>query len=148
MIRTVSRHKLPSFLAYPVGAQLITNALVTPPRSYELELYFVRNRYRYHDVENAHLVLTACYRKWNMGLSASRSNEAAELYGPTWQAWIYSVPRTLSALIRAALIDHGFEWIRDWYARPRTELWLTTSHELKLYYSPTGGRLTVNVADT
>lgn len=148
VIPTVRKQKLPSFLSYPVGAQLVTNALLTVPQVDKLELWFTCDQDRESEVDGKHLVFAARYRKWNMGLSASRSMDESGFYGPKWAAWVYAVPKPLNSLIRSALIDHGFELIRGWYSRPRTELWLTTSHDYSLWYSPADERLTATATDT
>lgn len=147
MIPTKTRNKLPGFLAYPVGAKVVTDALTTVPQIEELELWFIHNRYGEPEVDRRRLVVATRYSKYNLGVSASHAMEESGLYGPKWEVWVYAVPRQLNATIRTALFDHGLKLIRDWLSQPRTELWLTTSHRCELWYSLDEERLIAKLAD-
>ena len=146
MIPTVTKKKLPAFLAYPVGAQRVTEALAAVPQIDDLELWFTVNQHGESEVAGRRLVFGARYKKYNLGMSASHSMEESGFYGPKWDVWVYAVPKSLNALIRSSLTEHGFNFIRDWFSRPRTELWLSTSHECRLWYCPHDDRL-IAIAD-
>ena len=141
MIPTVSKDKLPAFLIYPVNAKTVTDALSAVPQIDSLELWFTANRYRKPPAQEKHPVCSVRYRRHNMGLSAARWLEESGFYRPKWDVRVYAVPRQQKAFIRAAMIDHGFDIIQDWLTQPRTELWLTTSHECQLWYSAADERL-------
>lgn len=147
MIPTKYREKLPRSLAYPVGAALISDALASVPQLDELQLHFASNRTGQPTGDGKHLVLTAGYRKTNLGLSASHDWEEAGLYGPAWDVWVYAVPQQLNRLVRRAMVDHGLSKISDWLSQPRSELWLTTSHRCRLWYHPDEDRLAADEND-
>ena len=148
MIPTVKKDKLPSSLAYPVRAQRVSDALSSIPQIAHLELWFIRNDYGQSEVDGKHLVIAARYKKSNMGISASYLGDELGIYGPTWDVWVYAVPKAINAPVRSALHDHGFRMVRDWYSKPRSDLWLTTSHECRLWYSPAEERLVATFTDT
>lgn len=146
VIPTVTKEKLPALLAYPVGAQLVTDALSSVPQVDDLELWFTSNRYGESEVDGKRLVFAARYQKYNLGRSASRALDESGFYGPKWDVWVYAVPKQLNSSIRSSLTEDGFEFIRDWFSQPRTKLWLSTSHECRLWYSPDDERL-IAIAD-
>jgi hypothetical protein len=141
VIPTRTKDKLRSSIAYPVGAERVTDALSSVPQIAALELWFIANRYgRSMDQENQ-LVFAARYKKDNLGLSASHSLDQSGFYGPKWDVWVYAVPRQLTSKIRSCLIEHGFDYIRDWFSCHRTDLWLSSSHECTLWYASDDNRL-------
>lgn len=135
MIPTKYKQKLPRFLAYPLGAQAISDALVGVPQYDLFSLRFSRHDYDPR-VDGKPLTIAARYTKYNVRLSSSHDLEESGFYDPQWDATIYAVPRPLNARIRNALRAHGMQLLRDWLAEPRTEIWLSTSHSLTLYYCP------------
>lgn len=141
MIPTKTKDKLPSSVAYPVGAKLVTDELSSVPQIADLALWFTANRYGKSEDNGNRLVFAARYLKYNLGMSASHSMQLSGFYGPNWDVGIYAVPKSLNSQIRSSLLEHGFEIIRDWFSRPRTELWLSSSHECKLWYKPDDERL-------
>ncbi len=141
MIPTKTKDKLPSSIAYPVGAERVSDALSSVPQIADLELWFIANRYGRSMEQGNELVFAARYKKDNLGLSASHSLDQSGFYGPKWVVWVYAVPKQLNSKIRACLIEHGFDYIRDWFCCPRTDLWLSSSHECKLWYRSDDNRL-------
>ena len=147
MIPTKTKDKLTSSIAYPVGAELVTAALSSAPQIAKLELWFIANRYGRSEDYGSRLVFSARYRKDNLGLSASHSLDQCGFYGPKWELWVYAVPRQLNSKIRVCLLEYGFEYVRDWLSSVRTDLWLSSSHECKLWYRSDDNRLVMNTDD-
>ncbi len=145
MIPTRYKQKLRQAQTYALGAQMISDALSLVPQFDELELNFSANRHDKVTPAGEHLVITAGYVKHNLGLSAA--NDATAFYGPRWELWAYAISRELSATVRSKMRDYGFDLIRDWLSESRTELWLTSSHDCKLYYCETNERLVARYHD-
>ena len=135
LIPTRSKSKLSSTLAYPVGAQSISEALVTVPQFEQLELWFTDNRYKVADTIGNLPIVAGRYVKHNLGLSASHRLDESGAYGPKWEIQIYTVPKQHATTIRNALADRGFGILSDWLSEKRSNYWLTKSHEILLWYS-------------
>ncbi len=109
MIHTDTKQKLPRFLAYPVGAQAVSAALIDVPQLNDMSLSFSRHDYGSSERDERHICIAARYTKYNMGLSARRTLDEAGFYGPRWSATIYAVPTALNSHVRRALTSHGLE---------------------------------------
>ncbi|TWU10250.1 hypothetical protein [Allorhodopirellula heiligendammensis] len=136
MIPTVRKDKLPRSLAYPTGAQAITDALQSAPKLDDIELWFTRNDYGDASVDGRYISISGRYRMINHGMSAAQYLVDSEFYGPTWDILVYATPREFNARIRDALRSHGFDLIREWFAEIRSDLWLSSSHRCTLWFCP------------
>ncbi len=136
MIPTEAKQKLPRFLAYPLGAQAISDAIVGVPQYDRLSLWFSRHDYEPSDVNGKPITIASRYTRYDVGVSISRDLMERGVYDPRWDVTIYAVPKQLNSRIRHALRAHGLNLLRDWLMEPRTETWLSTSHSLTLCYCP------------
>lgn len=146
MIPTFRKDKLPRTLAYPSGAQAVTNALLSIPHREGLELWFMRREFGPADEDGLHRVIVVRYEMRHVGLSAASFMVESGFYGPKWDISVYAVPRELNARIRESLRTSGFDIIRQWLAADRSELWLTSSHSCTLSFCPVSDSL-VRVGD-
>ena len=92
-------------------------------------------------------VFVARYNRYHLGLSASHYLEESGFYDPKWEVQVHAIPKLLNAAVRAALFDHGFETVCQWFSEKHSELWFATSHECRLYYSQAEDRLIANSID-
>jgi hypothetical protein len=141
LIPTTSKSKISPMLAYPVGAQSISQALASVPQFEQMELVFTDNRYKVADALGNLPILAGRYIKHNLGLSASHSMDESGSYGPKWEVQIYTVPKQHSTTIRQAVADQGFGLLNDWLCEKRSNFWLTKSHQVLLWYSMADGRI-------
>ncbi len=138
MIPTQHKDRLPKHLAYPLGAQKISEALALSQHFEQLTLWFSDNK---HD-QNADAFRVAEIRySLPLSLHPSREEIKSEERSPSWGLTIGAVPRALSKPARSALHEHGFQIIHDWLAKPRTQVWLDRSHTLTLRFETDLNRL-------
>jgi hypothetical protein len=147
LIPTTSKSKISSALAYPVGAQSISQSLASVPQFEQLELMFTDNRYKVADSLGNLPILAGRYIKHNLGLSASHSMDESGSYGPKWEIQIYTVPKQHSTTIRKAVTEQGFGLLSDWLCEKRSNFWLTKSHEILLWYSMADDRVVSIASD-
>ena len=128
MIPTALKEKLSKLHCYPVGAQVVSNALEGLPQIDDMRLWF-------SSYPKSSLVMSAKYTfpatgpmpRW-MGNSRYGS--------PRWDINVYAVPRDISFSVKTQLKQHGLLLLRDWLGKERTETWLEATHRIELHYDP------------
>ena len=68
LIPTTFKEKLPRTLAYPVGAQILTDALAETPQLEELTLWFSRGDHYTTENTGRHLCIEVRYNHWHLGI--------------------------------------------------------------------------------
>ena len=148
MIPTRYRAKIPKRLAFPIGAELLSEALADTPQEQSLSIAF-------HDKPTIFAsdfqqllhsaaplpVLRAEYRNLPIGLSGSASMVAAGFYDVTWSLDVFPVPATLKAVVRERLQPTGLRQIRAWFEHRRPQTWQQGRHSFSLLFDPSTNTL-------
>lgn len=132
VIPTTSRFKVPKYISYPIGAEILSAALVAVPQYGELQVTFFFAGAAPAVLESAKrgapvLVLSAEYAPWR------RNPEGGPpLHTPEWHLWVRPVPSVDKAGARGALIAGGMSKVSEWLSAPRSSTWRAERHALDL----------------
>jgi hypothetical protein len=149
-IPTAFRDRLSSSLAYPIGAESLSEALAGVPQYGMLKVEFLRSpTMRSSDLQQilrsgAPLpVLTASFRKLGMFLSAGTAEIERGEYDEQWVIKVFPVPREQKATVRALLLRDGMPLVVDWLAQSRPATWLSGRKSLALQFTSASPALKV-----
>ncbi len=123
-----SRSKIGKHLSYPLKFSEITSSLGIAHDRLAVNVLFwgyksprpneVRDRYFVLEVAHSFIQGTSCYR-----------------------VEVSAVPRHLRAAVHTLLVPAELARIREWLLAPRTPLWLSTYHALRLSFDPADQRI-------
>jgi hypothetical protein len=130
LVPTKTRFPISRELAYPIGAEALSEALAGVPQFDQLSLSFWTGMdatpasfHRRSESGQFLPVLEAAYRNIDPGRTASKSMLEQGWYEETWQLLVYPVLRQHTSLVRRALELRGLTRIREWLEKPRPETW-------------------------
>jgi hypothetical protein len=112
LIRTGFRQKLPRGLSHPVGAEVISRALLGCPRYDELWTAFGWGPLPLHPLPTE-------YADFRQAFSVVCSDHS----GGTWHLMVPAVNSEERSVVRYLLIAAGLPSVRAWLCRPRSETW-------------------------
>jgi hypothetical protein len=146
LIPTKRRSQIAHELSYPVGAEMVSEALAEVPQ-FELLTLTLRMPY---EVTPAHIrqasdsggylcVFDAAYRNVNPGLCGSQDSIERGWYDEAWELSVYPVLRENKAVAREALRARGLPAVRDWLATPRPDTWRIGRRRLAVRVRPADG---------
>ena len=149
MIPTRYRAKIRRGLAFPIGAELLSEALAGTPQELSLSVSF-------HDKPTVFAsdfeellragaplpVLRVVFQKQPPGLSGSNALIEAGHYDVTWLLDVYPVPAPLKSLVQGHLEASGLRRIRVWLETPRPETWQRGRRSLTLLFDASANTLT------
>ena len=138
LIPTTSKMRLKNNYSYPIGAQAISDALVTVPQYDELNLSFWYSNYHENGLIS---VLTVHYRHSHVNLSSLNWGIENGLYGTNWNLTVGAVPRDKRSAVNAVLLSSGLAVVKTWLSETRSETWLDSCHMLALKFNPKFGEL-------
>src|SRR5215510_5689712 len=97
IIPTRHKSKIPHTLSYPVGAKIISNALIGVPQFSDLtiEFWFCNKLARHHGTATPYRVIQARFSGPLRSFSASKRMEEQNYYRPRWTISVDAVPRSL-----------------------------------------------------
>jgi len=124
LIPTARKDKLPKLHAYPIGAQIVSEALADVPQYENLRLWFSR-------YPKSSLVMKARY---TVPADTSQLLNSPRYLTTRWDINIYAVPRERNAAIKSHLKSVGLASICEWLATIRTETWLQKSQRFTIRY--------------
>lgn len=116
IIPTRYKSKIPHTLSYPIGAKVISAALLGVPQFSELSIEF---RYwnqlaRHHGTATPYRVIEGQFRGPSRFFLASKRPEAQIYYMPRWTVTVDAVPRPLRHLIQLKITAEALPSIRSW----------------------------------
>ena len=116
IIPTRYKSKIPHTHSYPVGAMVISNALVGVPQFSDLTIEFwVWNQLaRHHGTATPYRVIQARFSGPLRIFSASKRMEEQDYYRPRWTVSVDAVPRSLRHLIQGKIVSEALPSIRSW----------------------------------
>ena len=133
--------KLPSFLSFPIGAEVINGFVRDVPQFGSLELVFsadpmlsaIRFR-RLIEADEPHPVLRADFVRWDK--KPSIGDEFQEYLQGKWSLWVYPVRRALKAKARQILVAQGLPRIVEWLALDRPPSWYFGRKRCEVVFVP------------
>jgi hypothetical protein len=114
IIPTAVRSKIPHTHSYPVGAKIISEALVGVPQFSDItvEFWFWNQLARHHGTATPYRVIQVQYSGPRRFFSASKSMQS--YYLPRWKVQVDAVPRVLRNLIKNKIVVEALPAIRSW----------------------------------
>ena len=119
LIPTKSRAHLPRGVSYPLGAELVSDALRGVPQFDQLVLEF-HAQPQYGPLDPEQLIFA--------GVSCRSRDD--------WSVWVSAVPSELAARARRFATYHGFAHWLAWLRRSRTETWFLHWHRCAIAIDP------------
>jgi hypothetical protein len=128
MISTTFRQKLPKFLSYPIGAEILTDALSSAPQIDSLTVSFGT---RYGSLQDKtyrnqpYEILRTNYSYLRSNRFTPNSWETSTHYNnEVWDIKVYAIPTELKSLVKKLLLLEGLSKVLAWLQAERTPLWL------------------------
>ncbi len=151
MIPTRYKSKLPKQLCFPVGAQILSDALSGVPQLSSLSVAFhftwptTVNHIKYLVEERKPMeILSASYRNIRPGRSGSHDLEKMGWYDETWELSVYPTFRDKKAVTRELIVKEGLSEIIDWFNEPRNPTWCEGRHNCSLFVTYDGDECTIS----
>lgn len=119
LIPTKSRVQIPRDLSYPLGAQVVSDALRDAPRFDQLTLSFDSHP-QACPVGPEYVVFA--------GIGCRSPDD--------WAVWVSAVPSDLAAQARLFALHHGLQYLRAWLHRPRNDTWFLHWHRCAMAIDP------------
>lgn len=115
IIPTRYKSKIPRSFSYPVGAEVISQALRDVPQFQVLivDFHFANQRARYDSAAKPYEVIGVWYSGPIRSLHASKSLEE-QSRSPRWQIRVQAIPRSLRHEIQAKVVAEALPAIRSW----------------------------------
>jgi hypothetical protein len=137
--------RLPGWLSYPIGFELVSEALGAVRQFTELELRFCTYPRGFRQTVEAglpHVVFSADFARRDKSPSIGNSYGARYLDGH-WTVCVYPVRRQLKAQARGALLAHGLPAIEKWLQTERAPSWYWGQKQCKIMFDPIEGAVRV-----
>lgn len=150
LLSTHFKDRLPQALAYPLGTEVISQALADIPQFDTLKLSFWNRATIFQSQQNklwsqgAYPVMKASFRHHEQGYRASNALAAQGGYDDEWLVSVYAVSCEEKPRLRAALRQVALPRLRQWFLAPRTPVWLQRSHSLFVFWDQAAGELSFN----
>jgi hypothetical protein len=144
--------RVPQFASYPVGTQLLSDALAHIPQASEIEVSYDARPLGYpvtlREIVGRRLprpVLVAVY--WNMPRPAPAAVSRHAEPMASWRLYVYPVERRRRHEVRSLLVRKGLPALSEWFCARRTQTWLAKSHRLECVWAPREAALTLRECD-
>lgn len=136
IIPTRYRDKTPSTLSYPIGAELLSEALAGTPQYEKLRLWFSHfNRKSEPKTLEALVARGRPAEVVSISFYSAASGMSSEP-GGEWFIRIRSVPRDFKSLVREGLLSHGLPAIRNWLMRDKPEIVEELAGGVRVFLNP------------
>ncbi len=129
LIRTGIRDKLRRGLSYPIGAEIITAAMVGVPQVDDLWIGFGRAGWMTIRAAN-----TSTQNQFMRSFSAVLNFNSGSSY-----LSLPAVPSEFRQIVREALMRQGLIEVRSWLAAPRSQIWCEGLRTFEVGVSPDTG---------
>ena len=123
MIPTKFRTKIPQSLSYPIGAELLTEALRDVPQLDQLTVAFF-HYLRSNKTSNTLPVIEGLYQNFDVTLGTPKSFIARGMCDETWELTVRPVPREQKSVVKRLLLEEGLPKLAEWLSAERTPAWL------------------------
>jgi hypothetical protein len=154
MIPTRRKSKIPSFLSFPLGAKVISQALAGVPQVEALAIEFRFSKdWRQHGFDKPYWpivgsgkpfpVLAASLVKTSPTAFSPREWVEQGLYGSRSTIWVEAVPRLIRHQIEGKLISEALPRIRQWLIANAQAGTREGGHHLTFFYDELANELAV-----
>lgn len=142
LIPASRKPKLPSFLSYPVGFEVLALELADTVIM-DVAIHFASIRAAVFDIRHrpSHPVLEVAYGNRPRDLSANAFRDQIGYYRQGTELLVYPVAREHRLRIRELLTTEGFSRVRRWLGTPRSQTWLQSNHNLTVTFIPALSRM-------
>lgn len=123
MIPTKFKSKIPQTHSYPVGAELLSEALSSVPQLEALTLRFY-GLWASKVKSNLQPVLNVNHINIRETQYSSKNLVAQGFYSETWEIIVYPVIREQKAEIKRLLLAEGLPKVKEWLLEKRNPAWL------------------------
>src|SRR4051812_10855754 len=132
LIPTQLKVKLPKDLAYPIGAEAISDAFLNVPQFERLVISFTPYNFGFASDFQEARKQNQPYQIFRVSMihplkDLSSSNQFIEegFYNENWKIDVYPVPRELKSAVKNFLVEESLPKAKIWLEKPRTEIWKT-----------------------
>lgn len=134
MIPTKYRTKIPQSLSYPIGTELLTEALADVPQLEHLTVSFF-HMIRAHKKLHPFPVIEVRYRNFNITLGTPEEFIARGMYDETWELTVRAVPREQKFVVKQLLLAEGLPKLAAWLQAKRSPAWLHGRKDFTIWFS-------------
>jgi hypothetical protein len=144
IIPTGYKAKLPHTLSYPVGAKVISQALIGAPQFGQLtiDFSFWKRLARDHGTATPYPVLYVGYTGPLRYFSAPKS--MVDYDAPRWTIRVEAVPRSLRHLIQSKIVNEALPSVRSWLIANTHSMERQGGHGLTFSFDELKSELTGN----
>jgi len=132
MIPTSHKSKIPQTHSYPLGAELLTQALSSVPQLETLELSF-HGVWAAKEGKDLYPVLKVNHMHFRESQYSPKSFVAHGFYTDSWEIIVYPVLRERKAEVKRLLLAEGLPKVREWLSAERSPAWLEGRKTLSVY---------------
>ena len=137
IIPTKFKSKLPQRLSFPIGAETLSEALLSVPQFEKLTATFFyyskANDFPKESVEFS--VIEVKFRNLKSNQNSPQQFIDEGFYEETWEITVKPVPRELKQKIKQHLVAEGLPKIREWLSMERQASWLEGRKSLEVSYN-------------
>ena len=136
IIPTKYKSTLPQRLSFPIGAEILSEALLSVPQFEKLTVTFFyyskANDFPKESVEFS--VVEIRFRNLKPNQNSPKQFIDEGFYDETWEITVKPIPRELKSKIKQHLIAQGLPKIKEWLSVKRPASWLEGRKSLEVLY--------------
>jgi hypothetical protein len=144
LLKSSGRRSLGKTLGYVTSTEKLSLTLQDLPQSESTEIWFStyatgeEREARIAAIEERRAIPVADlhYAPGGIGRSTSKAFIEAGMTEPHWTIRLQALPRELLGTARRTFTLTGLSLVNHWLSMPRTPVWLSTAHTLRLFYDP------------
>ena len=122
-ISTKFKAKIPHSFSYPIGTELLTEALREVPQLEKLSVSFFFMP-RTNKKSNTFSVLAGRYQNFDVTLGSPKEFIARGMYEEAWELMVHAVPRAQKSVVKQLLLEEGLQKLAEWLKAKRSPAWL------------------------
>jgi hypothetical protein len=132
LIPKTFKAKLSQTMTYPIGAEVVSEALVGVPQFEKLMISFTPPNFGSASIFQDARKQNQSYKIFEVSMHHHLKNLTSPkrfieegFYNENWEIHIYAVPRELKAIAKQLLLNEALPKAKEWCEKPRTEMWRT-----------------------
>lgn len=137
-------------MAYPLGAEAISEAFVNVPQFEKLVTSFTPYNFGFASAFQEARKRNQPYKIFRVsmihplkGLSSSNQFIEEGFYEENWKIDVYPVPSQLKSIAKELLINDGLPKAKEWLETPRTEVWKTERKHFQILFHEKEGKILI-----
>ena len=150
LIPTKQKFKLSKTMAYPIGAETVSEAFAGVPQFEHLKIYFtttnfvfvsdfkeVRKQKQFYKIFEVSMIHPI------KSLTSPKRFIEEGFYNENWEIHVYSVPSELKSITKKLLSIEGLPKAKNWLELPRTETWKTGRKYFQVLFNEAESRISI-----